>query len=152
MTPGPIRQAIVSDRLRWVERMLAEIEVLPLSDQSLFFSDFRNQATAESCLRRAIEALCDIGRHILAKGFAFAVTEYKVTARELGARGVLTRDEAQLLSKLAGYRNRLVHFYHEVGDEELYNICANELADLTKIADAYRRWLHSHPEMLDETL
>ena len=34
------------------------------------------------------------------------------------------REEADLLQILAGYRNRLVHFYHEVSVEELYEICA----------------------------
>ena len=35
---------------------------------------------ADSCLRRSLEALFDIGRHILAKGYARGVTEYKEIA------------------------------------------------------------------------
>jgi len=34
---------------------------------------------------------------------------------------------------MAGYRNRLVHFYHEVGPEELFEICANDSADILEI-------------------
>lgn len=82
--------------------MLAEIKELPLHDRDLFFEDRRNLATAESCLRRALEALLALERHMLAKGFAIAITEYKEIAKELGARSVLSRDEANLLSKLAG--------------------------------------------------
>lgn len=63
MTPGSISKRIVLDRLTWVDRMLAEIRSLPLSDQQVFFSDGRNVWTAESCLRRALEALFDLGRH-----------------------------------------------------------------------------------------
>lgn len=31
---------------------------------------------------------------------------------------------------MAGYRNRLVHFYHEVTDKELYSILKNNLIDM----------------------
>jgi uncharacterized protein YutE (UPF0331/DUF86 family) len=53
---------------------------------------------------------------------------------------------------LAGYRNRLVHFYHEVSAEELYEICAHQLDDLKIVQDAFRRWLKEHPDKLDSTL
>ena len=38
--------------------------------------------------------------------------------------GVLDEENGALLRELAGYRNRLVHFYHEVSDLELYEICS----------------------------
>lgn len=152
MTPGQISRRVVADRLAWVERMVAEIRALPLADREAFFSDRRNLWTAESCLRRALEALLDLGRHILAKGFGIGVSEYKEIAVALGERGVLFPDEAQLLRTLAGYRNRLVHFYHEVSPEELYEICSQRLSDLEKVASAYRRWLGEHPAWLNERL
>ena len=49
--------------------MVSEIRALPLSDKEAFFSDRRDVWAAESCLRRALEALLDLGRHILAKGY-----------------------------------------------------------------------------------
>jgi len=152
MTPGRLSKRVVSDRLAWVERMLREIRVLPLGDREAFFADPRNAWAAESCLRRGLEALFDLGRHILAKGFGLGISEYKEIASGLGDRGVLAREEAALLRVLAGYRNRLVHFYHEVGPEELYEVCTQRLADLERVAEAYRRWLRDHEEWLDETL
>jgi uncharacterized protein YutE (UPF0331/DUF86 family) len=53
---------------------------------------------------------------------------------------------------LAGYQNRLVHFYHEVFAEELYEVCAHRLGDLEAIADAYRRWVKEHPEKIESGL
>nr|HID14426.1 DUF86 domain-containing protein [Anaerolineae bacterium] len=112
----------------------------------------RNVGAAESYLRRALEALLDLGRHILAKGFGLGVSEYKEIATRLGEQEVLSSEETQLLRVLAGYRNRPVHFYHEVGPDELYEVCAHHLVDLERIAEAYRRWLREHKEWLDETL
>jgi uncharacterized protein YutE (UPF0331/DUF86 family) len=152
MTPGLISKRVLVDRLALLQELIEDIRGLPLADRDAFFSDRRNLWSAESCLRRSLEALLDIGRHILAKGFAEAVTEYKEVARKLEICGVLSPDEADLLSLFAGYRNRLVHFYHEVSADELYQICSTQLADLQYMIVVYQQWLARHPEKLDLTL
>lgn len=152
MTAGQISRRVVADRMAWVQTMLDEIRALPLDDRQAFFADTRNLWAAESCLRRALEALLDLGRHILAKGFGLGVSEYKEIALRLQERGVLPVGEADLLRVLAGYRNRLVHFYHEISEEELYSICAQQLGDLTQVLAAYRRWLNEHSDLLEDVL
>jgi uncharacterized protein YutE (UPF0331/DUF86 family) len=57
--------------------MAGEIRSLPVGSIDEFIADRRNIGAAESCLRRAIEALLDLGRHLLGKAFGVAVTEYK---------------------------------------------------------------------------
>lgn len=93
-----------------------------------------------------------LGRHILAKGYGLGVSEYKEIAIRLHDQGVLLDKEAKMMQILAGYRNRLVHFYHEVSPEELFEICGHRLGDLELIVDAYRRWLNGHPDKLDSAL
>ena len=83
MLPGKISKRVVSDRLTWADRMLREIRALPLESRTIFMQDSRNVWAAESCLRRALEALFDMSRHIAAKGFGEAVTEYKEIAATL---------------------------------------------------------------------
>jgi len=152
MLPGKISKRVVSDRLAWVDRMLSEIRFLPLNSKPDFMKDSRNIWTAESCLRRSLEAVFDMGRHILAKGFGKATTEYKEIAAALNRHGVITASELELMQKLAGYRNRLVHFYHDVSADELYDICASHLGDVEKIANILRAWLANNPNALDEIL
>ena len=152
MTPGLISKRIMGDRLAWVERMIEEIRSLPLNNYQDFSEDRRNFWAAESCLRRGLEALFDIGRHILARGFATGVSEYKEIAQKLGEIGVLSPSSSRLLRLLAGYRNRLAHFYHEVSAEELYRICKEELGDLQEIKEAYMEWLKNHPEKVNEKI
>ncbi len=143
---------VVLERLGWIERMLAEIRSLPLASFNAFTADSRTPAAAESYLRRALEALLDLGRHMLAKGFGRAPSQYKEIARELAIVGVLTPEESALLREMAGYRNRMVHFYHEVSEEELYQICAEQLEDVETLLSTYRRWLRAHPEKIDQAL
>ena len=69
MTPTRARKRIVAQRAEYVLDMLSEIRLLPLENPEVFSSDRRNIWAAESCLRRALEALLDLGRHILSKCF-----------------------------------------------------------------------------------
>jgi uncharacterized protein YutE (UPF0331/DUF86 family) len=152
MSPGKLSKKVIGDRLAWIDKMIVEIRALPLDSYEDFSANRRDVWAAESCLRRALEAIFDLGRHILAKGFGQGVTEYKQIASELETAGVLSHSRARLLSTLAGYRNRLVHFYHEVTSEELYEICRNNLDDLLRIKNAFRKWVNENPDSIDETL
>lgn len=152
MTPAKISKRVVGDRLDWIDKMVAEINALPLKSYEIFKRDSRNIWAAESCLRRTLEALFDIGRHTLAKAFGQGVSEYKEIAIELAKRNVLSQADAELLRTLAGYRNRLVHFYHEVTTEELYRICKDDLGDILAMREAYAKWFRANPDMIDDTL
>lgn len=150
--PGRLSRRVIADRLGWIERMVENLRMLPLDSQQAFFADRRNVAAAESYLRRGLEALLDLGRHILAKGFGKGVSEYKEIARELLRQHVLTDEEADLLVDMAGYRNRMVHFYHEIRGQELYQICSSRLDEVEQLMQGLKRWVREHPELIDETL
>jgi uncharacterized protein YutE (UPF0331/DUF86 family) len=152
MVAGKISKRVITDRLDWVDKMLSEIRNLPLDSKTKFMQDSRNIWTAESCLRRALEALFDMGRHISAKGFGEPVTEYKEIASALNKRKIISTSELALMQKLAGYRNRLVHFYHDVNEDELFEICSSHLGDVEQIANALRTWLSKNSNMIDKTL
>ncbi|MCF8108018.1 MAG: DUF86 domain-containing protein [Desulfohalobiaceae bacterium] len=107
MTPSRIRAEIVSERIAWIREMLQALRKLPLADPERFFEDPRNIAAAESYLRRGIEALLDLGRHILAKGCGVAAADYKDIGTKLSAEGILSKQHAALYRQIAGYRNRM---------------------------------------------
>jgi uncharacterized protein YutE (UPF0331/DUF86 family) len=149
MTLGKVRAVTVVQKAALVQSMLAGIERLPLSDVAAFEADPRNAASAESYLRRALEALLDLGRHILAKGIGKGPAEYKEVALTLARAQVLDESQGALLVRLAGYRNRLVHFYDEVSDEELYEICTQHAGDIGDLLDALLGWVRRHPELVE---
>lgn len=152
MTPSQLRLEVVTERARWVREMIGGIQALPLATLVDFLADPRTPAAAESYLRRALEALLDLGRHLLAKGFGKAPAEYKEVARLLGESGVLDAPCAALLVRLAGYRNRMVHFYAEVSQAELYELCTERRQDLELLLEELLAWLRAHPERLDRSL
>jgi len=152
MSPGKISKRVVVDRISWISKMVEEIDSLPLKNYEQFSSDKRNIWSAESCLRRALEALMDLGRHIAAKGFGQGVTEYKEIGNTLAQMGVLSDSESLIFKTLAGYRNRMIHFYHEISYRELFEICVSDLSEVEGMAEALRRWIKENPEKIDETL
>jgi uncharacterized protein YutE (UPF0331/DUF86 family) len=110
MTPSALRPEVVAERVAWIRERLADLRALPLASYAEFEADARNPAAAESHLRRALEALLDLGRHILSKRFARATTEYKEIAVGLIDVGVLDSRQGQRLKDMAGYRSRLAPY------------------------------------------
>jgi uncharacterized protein YutE (UPF0331/DUF86 family) len=100
-------------------------------------------AAAESYLRRALEAMFDAGRHIVAKRAGKAAVEYREIAGALAAMGVISEARAERLRLMAGYRNRLVHFYHEISEEELYTILRDDLDDLGAFVQDLKAFLEA---------
>lgn len=149
---GIIREKIIAAKTGVVRDMLAAIATLPLASPDEFTSDRRMVAAGESFVRRALEALLDLGRHILAKGFAAPVAEYREIGKYLADRGVLAPEVATLLQEMGGYRNRLTHFYDEVTPGELFDILTSRVGDLETVLDALLAWVRRHPERLDSTL
>ena len=151
MSPSQIDEQVVLDRIGLIDRMIAELRRLPTEDLGAFEEDPRTPAAAESFLRRALEGLMDLGRHLLAKGFALPVNEYAAIADRLQEVGVLKPREASLLRDMAKYRNRMVHFYNEISVSELYGIITEELDDFATIQGAITTWLDQHPEPVNRS-
>lgn len=150
MKSGLIRMIVVTERVAWIRQMIQGVRNLPLSSYDDFVGDSRNLAAAESYLRRALEALLDLGRHVLAKGFGIVVVEYKEIGSKLAEQGVLDDRGRQLMRQMAGYRNRMVHFYNEVSNDELYEICNHRLIDIEEACKDIVSWLRKNPTHMDE--
>src|SRR4030043_1980 len=111
----------ILELLRYLESCAQELRPFSTMTKEDFLSDRKNPPFVESYLRRSLEAVFDIGRHILAKTPGFKEIEYKVIAKELGERGVITKELSDVLYVMAGYRNRMVHFYKEVTQGEVFH-------------------------------
>ncbi|MCL0028303.1 DUF86 domain-containing protein [Peptococcaceae bacterium] len=139
----PIDKLTIKQRLALIENCVKELEQLSKIPAHEFVHT-RNAAAAESFLRRTLEAIFDIGRHILAKnGNINIALEYKGIAIGLKNMGIIDTSLSSQLIKMAGYRNRLVHFYHQVSDEELYSIINNNLKDIITFKEQIKRYLKS---------
>jgi len=137
-----INKTLIQARLSMITDFCQELEQMKKLPQEEFMAK-RNTAAAESFLRRCLEAVFDIGRHILAKsGHLDLAGEYKTIAVGLSRQHIVSDQLSQALYEMAGYRNRLVHLYHLVTDQELYAIIQNNLSDLQDFTRQIYAFLH----------
>jgi len=132
MVISNLNTARILELVRFIETCLQEIRPFSKMPKEEFLADRKNSPFLESYLRRALEAVFDIGRHILAKTSGFKEIEYKAIAKQLGEKKIITRELSDTLYVMAGYRNRMVHFYKEVTPEELHYIAVNRLEDIDR--------------------
>ncbi len=136
---------LIEDRLGFIIKALERLKKLSSYSKEEFLEN-DNPAIAESYLRRALEAMFDIGRHILAKTAGKGIVEYKEIARMLGEKGILSKECSQNLVLMAGYRNRLVHFYHEVKDIELFQILQKNLSDIERFIQEIKQFIEKYKQ------
>lgn len=136
-----VNKQFIAQRLSLIDSFLRELYKLSALDTASFLSDKRNPTAAESFLRRTFKAVFDIGRHILAKtGYMDMATEYKAIAQGLKEAGIIDESLSKTLVQMAGYRNRLVHLYNLVSDEELYTVICSNLKDIEDFITAIKRY------------
>jgi len=125
----PINKEVIISRMIEIEKdynKLSQFKDFSIDE----FKKEENFAIAEHYLRRALEAVFDIGNHMLSRVSGLRVTTYKDIAINLGKINIVQKEFAdQKLLKMAGYRNRLIHFYSEITVEEIYKIIQFELND-----------------------
>ena len=139
MTRGAIDLKVVRDRLEVVTTCLADLRALPQASLEEFLSDRRNAPAADSLLRRAVEAIFDTTRHLLAKGFGVGPLEYREVARRAVEHGIISEQTlGERFVRIAGFRNRLAHHYDSVTPAELFGILSTDLPDLEALAETLR--------------
>jgi len=124
-----LNKELVYTRIDLIKRSLTRLEKMAVLPRETFLADPDNFAIAEHHLRRALESLFDIGRHIMAKQGLGHPADYRSIILTLGREKILPSKFAEKIKGMAGYRNRLVHGYAEVTPEEMYHIIQTRLAD-----------------------
>lgn len=119
----------IRDRLNLIRTSVARLQVFSHCDCGEFTSNPDNYAIAEHHLRRALEALFDIGRHIVAKRGLKKPESYHQVIQTLGVHQIIPFEFSERISGMAGYRNRITHGYADISPEELWSIIQSRLPD-----------------------
>jgi uncharacterized protein YutE (UPF0331/DUF86 family) len=130
--PDKVRK-ITSELLNSLGR-LEELQRLP-KDQ--FLSDPDKIGSAKYHFIVALEAIIDLCNHVIAKNAFRTPEDYADTFRVMAEKGAFDGDFTLELSQMARFRNRLVHIYWEVDDNELHRIMQSDLKDIRKFLKQY---------------
>jgi uncharacterized protein YutE (UPF0331/DUF86 family) len=127
-----VDKEMVLDRLALIKKSLEKLKELGQIPEEEFLVDEDCFAIAEHHLRRALEAVLDIGRHICVHDKLGQPEDYTGILELLGQKNILEKDFMQRIKGMAGYRNRLVHMYNQVSTRELYTILQTRLDDFAE--------------------
>lgn len=105
-----------------------------------FLEDIEHTATAERLLQTAIEAMLDVGNHIIAAEGWRAPLEYRDVFLILRQQKLLPPKDVERYVAMVGLRNRLVHAYDEIDYHKIHALLRNDLADF----DRYIRSILRH--------
>ena len=142
----PLNKEAIQKKLDYIEESVNSLERFGGIKFEKFQADSDNFRIAFYDLHRALEAVMDIGSHILSRIPGARPSSYKDIAMLLEKHKIIPAEFASgKLLKMAGYRNRMVHFYGEITEKELYGIIQKELGDFLAFCK-YVLKLLNHPE------
>ena len=115
------------------------------SKQNILFEEYKRnkdiQAIVERRLETAIQALLDIGNHIIAQENMGEPANYGDIFLILAREGIINDKQAETLVKMAGFRNVLIHEYRDIIIEKVYFILRNKLTDFYEFAQTILSYL-----------
>ena len=102
------------------------------TERGTFLKDAAKIGGAKYYLQSSIAACLDIGNHIIASEGYRVPKDYRDIFTVLNENSLIPDDFTRTLRQMAGLRNRLVHLYWEVDDEQIYDDLQNHLGDFDK--------------------
>lgn len=122
--PDKLRHHIdhVRDRLRHLRRVAAE-------GRDSFLADEVSQAATVRWLHTAIEAVVDVGNHVISREGLGIPRSYAEVIEILVEHGYLPREQRERFLGMVRFRNRAVHLYDQIDAEEVFDIVAYHLGD-----------------------
>lgn len=127
---------LVAKRLARIETCLRELRSEIRPDE--IPSDLRAERFAEHTLQMALQSLQDVAAHIVSdERLGEPRTNHELI--DLLARGGwLPADQSDVLKRMIGFRNILVHGYEVVDPRIVADVVRNRLGELQKFVDAVR--------------
>jgi len=128
---------LVSELRRSVER-LRDLSKLTQED---FISDPDKIGSSKYHFIVAIESCIDMCNHVIARNGYRVPEDYADTFKVMAEVGAFDTDFSDDLRNMAKFRNRLVHLYWRVDDQQVYDIIRNRLDDFKKFLDSTSMFL-----------
>ncbi|MFZ5650680.1 MAG: type VII toxin-antitoxin system HepT family RNase toxin [Bacillota bacterium] len=120
---------LIAERLNIIRSAVKRLKLLAQIPAEEFCGNEDCVDIAENRLRRAIEALFDLGRHLVVKTGAGVPSDYRSIIKLLTESGIIPDEFSRQIAGMSGYRNRLIHDYNKVTPEELYQVLQTRLSD-----------------------
>jgi uncharacterized protein YutE (UPF0331/DUF86 family) len=124
-----------------MDECLAVLQRLQRYGRDEFLSDPERYGSAERFLHLAIEALLDMGNHVIADEGLGVVDWYSDVPRIFLEKGLISSELSEKWIRMIGFRNTLVHGYMDVDRTIVYEVLQNGLGDIEELKRVFARFL-----------
>ena len=136
-----VRPDVIQKRLDKIEEYLAILERMRRYPEEQFLADPEKYGSAERFLQLAIEALDDIGGHLVADLNLGVVDAAADIPRLLCEKGYFGETLRGTWIRMIGFRNVLVHDYLDVDRKVVYQVLRKNLKDVRALMRIFAQFL-----------
>ena len=136
---------LIAQRLRLLDGYLKKLYSLQgRITREQFLADSDLQDIVERNLQLAIEAVLDVGQHIIASSRWEPAEEYRNVFPILQQHNVISANLLLRVEGMAGFRNLLVHDYATIDHSQVFEVLKNHLDNLVDLARAYQKYVDTN--------
>lgn len=119
----------LENKIQYIRNNLKKLSELKAISEAEFLADYRNYDSAKYNLQISIEAMVDIGNHIISRENLGIPKTNADTFRILAKENIISNDQLSFYVAMTKFRNMVVHLYEEIDEREIYKILQNNLDD-----------------------
>ncbi len=132
-----IRREVLRRRLSKLDEYLDILHRLRRYDLETFLADPEHYGSTERFLQLTIEALNNMGSHVIADLQLGMVESYRDIPRILVERDYFSPDLGDLWMQMIGFRNVLVHDYLDIDRYLVYRVLQEDLEDISDLRHVF---------------
>ena len=136
-----VRAEIIRKRLNKLDEYLAVLKKLQRYSFEEFIADPERYGSVERFLHLAIEALIDMGNHVIADSELGVVNWYSDIPKILAEKEFISSELEEKWISMIGFRNTLVHEYIDIDRKIVYDVLQNNIQDLEDLKRAFAHFL-----------
>ena len=136
-----VRSEVIRKRLNQLDEYLAILRRMQGYSYDEFVRDPEKYGAAERFLHLAIEALIDMGNHVIAESGLGVVNSYSDIPTILADKGYLPPGLKEKWIRMIGFRNALVHEYIDIDRKIVYDVLQKNLKDIDELKPTFAQFL-----------
>jgi uncharacterized protein YutE (UPF0331/DUF86 family) len=136
-----VRSEVIRKRLNKLDDYISVLERLQRYSLEEFLADPERYGSAERFLHLAIEAVLDMGNHVIADDGLGVVNWYSDIPKILAEKGCLRPELREKWIRMIGFRNTLVHEYIDIDRKIVYEALHHGVEDLSELRRVFAQFL-----------
>jgi len=136
-----VRPEVIRKRLNKLDEYLSILHGLRKYSFSEFIEDPEHYGSAERFLQLAIEAISDLGNHVVADLGLGVVNWYSDIPTILAENEYIDPELKDRWIQIIGFRNVLVHDYLDIDRKIVYEALQHRLDDLERLRKVFAQFL-----------